>query len=87
MLLIAVLAVLIAVNVVLLFLLFRPDLGLTAQPADQGPTCLGQSQRLDRSDALDPTSRAGSCRTAARRYVFQDGLAGDCWRLRHPRRD
>ena len=40
---IAVLAVLIAVNLVLLFLLFRPDQALTAQPADQGPTSASPS--------------------------------------------
>ena len=45
----AVLAVLIAVNVVLLFLLFRPDRALTAQPADQDPVdsgCLRRHQLL-----------------------------------------
>ena len=48
-LLMAVLAVLIAVNVVLLFLLFRPDRALTAQPADQDPgmvVCLRRHQLL-----------------------------------------
>ena len=52
----AVLAVLITVNAVLLFLLFRPDLGLTAQPADQGPVDRGSLRATSSPSAsTDPT--------------------------------
>ena len=64
----AVLAVLIAVNVVLLFLLFRPDRALTAQPQDQDsdagglptPTsspahCLSSSDQATASASTNPT--------------------------------
>ena len=55
----AVLAVLIAVNVVLLFLLFRPDRALTAQPQDQDPaTVVRQRQQSPAS----PTSSGQHCR-------------------------
>ena len=57
-LLMAVLAVLIAVNVVLLFLLFRPDLGLTAQPADQGPTSASPSASTDPTPSTRPVEPA-----------------------------
>ena len=91
----AVLAVLIVVNVVLLFLLFRPDRVLTARPSHQDPgdggsptaTSSPASRRLNESNALDSTNRVGSCQTAALGHVFQDGVARDCWRLQHPRQN
>ena len=54
----AVLAVLIAVNVVLLFLLFRPDRALTAQPADQGPTSASPSASTDPTPSTRPVEPA-----------------------------
>jgi hypothetical protein len=55
-LLIAVLAVLIASNVVLLFLLFRPDRVLTIHPSDQGPVDRGSPTATSSPSAsTDPT--------------------------------
>jgi hypothetical protein len=54
----AVLAMLIAVNVVLLFLLFRPDRGLTAQPADQGPTFASPSASTTPTPSTRPVEPA-----------------------------
>ena len=59
----AVLAVLIAVNVVLLFLLFRPDRALTARPADQDavasglPTATSTSTSPSASTGPTPSTR------------------------------
>ncbi len=61
--LIGVLAMLIAVNVVLLFLLFRPDLVLTARPLHQdmenggSPTTTTSSPDLDASKSPTPSTR------------------------------